>query len=484
MTEENSTRELQVRNPRTGMIDYQFLAPSSSSLKKCINTLRANQLIWAKKSIEERISVFKRWQAALMNERENIISALAIDTGRQLLAEQEFGGLLGSIDRWCSIAPGLLENYQHQAIAMPDVEIYGDTTPYPVLGAISPWNFPLLLSFIDVTPALLAGCAAIIKPSEVTPRFAEPVAKSIAAVPELAAVLSIEPGDGLTGQEIIKQIDVVAFTGSVATGKKVAVAAAESFIPAFLELGGKDPVIILKGTDLDRATTAILRASIAATGQACQSLERIYVAQSDYETFSDMLTKKAQDVQLSKEGASCGNVGPLIFAKQAGIIASHLDDAREKGATVRCGGQVEDDNGAYWIAPTVLTDVDHSMKVMTEETFGPVMPIMAFDSPEQAIELANDSIYGLSASVFGPDDESALDVARQINAGGISVNDAGMTTMLFETEKSAFGFSGMGPSRVGASGLTRFLRQKSLYVNRSAQVMPVSALNEKSAEEQ
>jgi len=197
-----------------------------------------------------------------------------------------------------------------------------------------------------------------------------------------------------------------------------------------------------------------------------------------------MLTKKAQDVQLSKEGASCGNVGPLIFAKQAGIIASHLDDAREKGATVRCGGQVEDDNGAYWIAPTVLTDVDHSMKVMTEETFGPVMPIMAFDSPEQAIELANDSIYGLSASVFGPDDESALDVARQINAGGISVNDAGMTTMLFETEKSAFGFSGMGPSRVGASGLTRFLRQKSLYVNRSAQVMPVSALNEKSAEEQ
>jgi len=125
-----------------------------------------------------------------------------------------------------------------------------------------------------------------------------------------------------------------------------------------------------------------------------------------------------------------------------------------------------------------LTNVDHSMQVMTEETFGPVMPVMAFDDPEQAVALANDSIYGLSAAVFGSDDASALAIARQINAGGVSVNDAGMTTILFETEKSAFGFSGIGPSRVGPSGLIRFLRQKSLYVNRGENVMPVSVLNE------
>lgn len=484
MTEENSSRELEVRNPRSGKIDYRFSAPSKDQLSECIDSLRSNQPSWRALSVDERISVLKKWQTALVDHREEIVAALALDTGRKLLAEQEFGGLLGAIDRWCSVAPGLLEGYRQQAQAMPDVEIYGESEPYPVLGAISPWNFPLLLSFIDVTPALLAGCAAVIKPSEVTPRFAEPVAKSIAAVPELAAVLSMQPGDGLTGQEIIKQVDVVAFTGSVATGKKVAIAAAESFIPAFLELGGKDPAIILEGTDLERATTAILRASIAATGQACQSLERIYVARSEYQAFSDMLTKKACAVELSKgtndsNGTLSGNVGPLIFARQAEIIAAHLQDATEKGATVRCGGQVEDDEGTYWVTPTVLTDVDHSMQVMTEETFGPVMPVMAFDTLEEAIDLANDTIYGLSATVFGPDDESALEVARQINAGGISVNDAGMTTMLFETEKSAFGFSGMGPSRVGSSGLTRFLRQKSLYVNRAKDVMPVAVLNEK-----
>lgn len=477
MTAENNA-EIQVRNPRTGVIDYQFAAPNIDELKDITKSLRENQPAWADIGIEERINIFRKWQSALVDEKANIVAALALDTGRQLLAEQEFYGLLGSIDRWCTTAPDLLKNYCQPAAAMPNVDIHGDFSPYPLLGAISPWNFPLLLSFIDTTPALLAGCAAIIKPSEVTPRFAVPVAKSIAAVPELAAVLAIAPGDGMTGQEIIKQVDVVAFTGSVATGKKVAVASAESFIPAFLELGGKDPAIVLEGSDIDRATTSILRASVAATGQACQSLERIYVARSEYEAFSNMLADKAGQVELSKGESPTGSVGPLIFAKQAEIITDHLKDAQNKGAQVRSGGTVENDNGAYWIAPTVLTNVDHSMKVMTEETFGPVMPVMAFDSIKEAIELANDSIYGLSGAVFGPNEDSALDVARRINAGGISVNDSGMTSMLFETEKSAFGFSGMGPSRVGASGLIRFLRQKSLYVNHGSHVMPVSALNE------
>ena len=475
--------EIQVRNPRSGDVDYSFTAPGREALSSSIQSLRSNQQSWQALGINARVEVLKRWQTALIHEKDAIVSALALDTGRQLLAEQEFAGLLGSISRWCEQAPTLLTDYCQPATAMPNVDIHGISSPYPVLGAISPWNFPLLLSFIDVTPALLAGCAAIIKPSEVTPRFAEPVAQSIAAVPELAAVLSIAPGDGSTGQEMIKQVDVVAFTGSVATGRKVAVAAAESFIPAFLELGGKDPVIVLDGSDIDRATTSILRASIAATGQACQSLERIYVCASQYGEFSAMLAKKASQVELSKGDSPQqikpnGNVGPLIFARQAEIIADHLQDAKDKGARILTGGTVEDDQGAFWVKPTVLTDVDHSMKIMTEETFGPLMPIMSFETTEEAIKLANDSIYGLSAAVFGPDEETALTAARQINAGGISVNDSGMTTMLFETEKSAFGFSGMGPSRIGRSGLTRFLRQKSLYVNHNDTVIPISIFNE------
>ena len=477
MNEDALERQIKARNPRTGQLDYQFKAASKHAIKATIDSLRENQPKWRDAGIKYRIEVIKRWQASMRLERVNIVSALQNDTGRLMLADQEFEGLQKSIDSWCSQAPTLLESYKQAAVAMPNVEIHGETSPYQILGAISPWNFPLLLSFIDVIPALLAGCSAVIKPSEVTPRFAVPVARSIAAVEELDAVLTIMPGDGLTGQALIDSVDVVAFTGSVTTGKKVAIAAAQKFIPAYLELGGKDPAIVLEGADLDRATTAILRASIVATGQACQSLERLYVAQADHDEFIQLLTEKAMAATLTKDDPNKGIVGPLIFSLQAAVIQQHLDDALQKGAIIYCGGKIEDHRGAKWIAPTVLGNVDHSMLIMTEETFGPIMPVMAFCSPEQAVALANDTSYGLSAAVFGNDEESALSVAKQINAGGISINDAGLTSMVFETEKSAFGYSGMGPSRVGGSGLTRFLRQQSLYVNRG-DVLPITVYSE------
>jgi|TARA_B110000971_G_C19986280_1_gene489728 acyl-CoA reductase-like NAD-dependent aldehyde dehydrogenase len=477
MNEDALERQIKARNPRTGQLDYQFKAASKHAIKATIDSLRENQPKWRDAGIKYRIEVIKRWQASMRLERANIVSALQNDTGRLMLADQEFEGLQKSIDSWCSQAPTLLEPYKQAAVAMPNVEIHGETSPYQILGAISPWNFPLLLSFIDVIPALLAGCSAVIKPSEVTPRFAVPVARSIAAVEELDAVLTIMPGDGLTGQALIDSVDVVAFTGSVTTGKKVAIAAAQKFIPAYLELGGKDPAIVLEGADLDRATTAILRASIVATGQACQSLERLYVAQADHDEFIQLLTEKAMAATLTKDDPNKGIVGPLIFSLQAAVIQQHLDDALQKGAIIYCGGKIEDHRGAKWIAPTVLGNVDHSMLIMTEETFGPIMPVMAFCRPEQAVALANDTSYGLSAAVFGKDEESALSVAKQINAGGISINDAGLTSMVFETEKSAFGYSGMGPSRVGGSGLTRFLRQQSLYVNRG-DVLPITVYSE------
>lgn len=477
MNEDALERQIKARNPRTGQLDYQFKAASKHAIKATIDSLRENQPKWRDAGIKYRIEVIKRWQASMRLERANIVSALQNDTGRLMLADQEFEGLQKSIDSWCSQAPTLLEPYKQAAVAMPNVEIHGETSPYQILGAISPWNFPLLLSFIDVIPALLAGCSAVIKPSEVTPRFAVPVARSIAAVEELDAVLTIMPGDGLTGQALIDSVDVVAFTGSVTTGKKVAIAAAQKFIPAYLELGGKDPAIVLEGADLDRATTAILRASIVATGQACQSLERLYVAQADHDEFIQLLTEKAMAAILTKDDPNKGIVGPLIFSLQAAVIQQHLDDALQKGAIIYCGGKIEDHRGAKWIAPTVLGNVDHSMLIMTEETFGPIMPVMAFCRPEQAVALANDTSYGLSAAVFGKDEESALSVAKQINAGGISINDAGLTSMVFETEKSAFGYSGMGPSRVGGSGLTRFLRQQSLYVNRG-DVLPITVYSE------
>ncbi len=470
-------RLIPVRNPRNGEDDFSIEATSGEEIVTLATELRSEQPAWRNLELAERIAVLQSFKDALERNRDAIVAALSVDTGRHAIASQELDGLMRSIDRWCQDAPALIQHHERPSKAIPHIAIQQRNEPFELVGVISPWNFPLLLSFIDATPALLAGCTVIIKPSEVTPRFAEPVRSAIAEVPALHKILRFIDGDGVTGSALIEHVDAVAFTGSVATGKKVAAAAAEHFIPAFLELGGKDPVVILPGSDLERAATAILRASVAATGQACQSLERIYVHESQHDEFVALLTEKAKATPISYPDPRQGIVGPLIFARQAEIIASHLEDAAAKGATTHAGGTVEELGGGHWIAPTVLSDVTHDMRIMREETFGPVMPVMSFESEEEAIRLANDSDYGLSAAVFGATEDDALRVAEQINAGGISVNDAGLTTMIFEEEKSAFRCSGMGPSRVGASGLTRFFRLKALFVNRGG-VVPIDVMAE------
>ena len=470
--------KLPVRNPRTGLIDYEIAVTPAERIAGIASELRQAQPRWQERGLAGRTAVLQKFSAALEAHRRPIVEALSADTGRRALARQELEGLRRSIDRWCSDAPSIVIEGERNSAAMPHIAIQQRHEPYPLVGAISPWNFPLLLSFIDVTPALLAGCAAILKPSEVTPRFADPVAKALESVPELAGVLAFVTGDGRTGAALIEHVDAVAFTGSVATGKKVAAAAAAAFIPAFLELGGKDPAIVLPGSDLDRASTAILRASVAATGQACQSLERIYVHRAQHDEFVDLLTAKAADTPLSYPDPASGVIGPLIFARQAEVIRSHLDDATALGAKIETGGEIKQLGGGLWIEPTVLTGATHDMRVMREETFGPIMPVMAFDDDDEAVRLANDSEFGLSAAVFGATEYEALRVAERIAAGGISVNDAGLTTMIFEEQKSAFNRSGMGPSRMGPSGLLRFYRQKALFVNRG-DVLPITIMAER-----
>ena len=469
---------LPVRNPRTGRIDYEIAVTSGEHIEQVASRLRGAQPEWQERGLSGRIAVLQEFSAALEAHRESIVAALSTDTGRRAIAHQELEGLRRSIDRWCNDAPNIVVEAERSSAAMPHIAIQQRHEPYSVVGAISPWNFPLLLSFIDVTPALLAGCTAIIKPSEVTPRFAQPVTDAIESVPDLANVLEFVTGDGRTGAALIEHVDAVAFTGSVATGRKVAAAAAQAFIPSFLELGGKDPVIVLPGSDLERASTAILRASVAATGQACQSLERVYVHRTEHDAFVELLAAKAAATPLSHPDPASGIVGPLIFAKQADVIRRHLDDAKTRGAKIETGGEVQELDGGLWIEPTVLTDVNHDMLVMREETFGPIMPVMAFTDEAEALALANDSEFGLSAAVFGASETAALAVAEKIDAGGISVNDAGLTTMIFEEQKSAFNRSGMGPSRMGPSGMLRFFRHKALFINRG-DVLPIDIMAER-----
>ncbi|MCM2311825.1 MAG: aldehyde dehydrogenase family protein [Steroidobacteraceae bacterium] len=454
---------IRVRNPRTGQFDYEFAVPETESLAQRAGELRAAQRAWSARPVESRIEVLQRWKAELLARRVAIVDALTTDTGRHLLAQAEFSGTVAAIERWCAHAPALVHGAEDRSQAQPSITYRTQLVPYALVGVISPWNFPLTLSLIDAIPALLAGCAVLIKPSEVTPRFVAPLREATRAVPELAAVLDLIPGDGRTGAALVGLVDVVCFTGSVKTGRLVGRSAAEHFIPAFLELGGKDPVIVTESADLELATDVVLRASVLATGQACQSLERVYVQDTVYDEFVSRLVAKASAVPINYPDLHQGVVGPLIFQSQADVIATQVDDAVKRGARVLCGGVVEiHGGGGRWVRPTVVVDVDHTMLLMTEETFGPVMPVMKFHTVDEAVELANFGVYGLSAAVIAGTLEEAEAIAVRIDAGAVSLNDGSLTGVMHEAEKNSFKCSGLGGSRMGAAGLTRFFRKKAL----------------------
>jgi len=471
-----SIRRLSARNPRTGAHDFEFIAASPADVHALAERLRAGQARWSARTVDERCAQLLRLAITLEAGRPALAAALENDTGRRRIAGMEVDGVVASIRSWVAQAPGLAPSAWTEGRANPAIRHAPQFVPYALVGVISPWNFPLTLSMIDAVPALLAGCSVLIKPSEVTSRFIAPAMAAIEAA-GLADVLAFVTGDGQTGSALIADVDAVCFTGSVATGRKVAAAAAERMIPAFLELGGKDPMIVLASADLEHATDAALRGSVLSTGQACQSIERIYVQRSLYDAFLERLVQKAQGVRLNWPDITSGEIGPIIFDAQAGILERHIADAVAKGAVIHSGGAIEDHGGGLWLRPTVMSGVDHAMAVMTEETFGPILPVMAFDTEEEAILLANDTVYGLSASVFAGTLEEAETLARQIDAGAVSLNDAALTSLFHEAEKHSFKLSGLGGSRMGPAGFQRFLRRKALIAN-TGRPAPLAAFSE------
>ena len=459
-------RTIPARNPRSGVVDYSFKAISEDGVKRELAGMREHQPAWNALGIEGRSAILRRWATAVEERSEALLEALATDTGRSAMSRGEVLGVRRRIESWCEQAPGLMEVREQVSRVNSDVVFTNQYVPFSAVGVISPWNFPLTLSLIDALPALFAGCSIALKPSEVTPRFIEPLQDSIDAVPDLARVFRILPGDGETGAALVRNVDLICFTGSVATGRKVAAVAGERFIPAFLELGGKDPAMVVEGADLQRATDAILRQSVINSGQVCLSLERVYVQEGIFEEFLDRLVAKAEQVRLSYPDIHEGHIGPLIREGQAAVIEDHLADALAGGAKVHCGGKVENLGGGDWCEATVLSDVNHRMKIMTEETFGPIIPVMKFSDAEEGIKLSNDSDYGLSAAVFAKTDEEAMSIARRINCGGMSINDAGLQSVTTECEKHGFNYSGLGASRMGPAGLLRFFRKKALMTQK------------------
>ncbi|MGB3712512.1 MAG: aldehyde dehydrogenase family protein [Erythrobacter sp.] len=469
---------VKARNPRTGEEDYAFEPSTGAQVGRDAEYLRAMQGEWEARGPACRASVLRDFADAVEEASNDIVAALGIDTGRGTIAKIEVQGLVANLRRWATRGPELFDRLDRgpTASSVPAIEIESAYSPYPLLGVIAPWNFPVILSHIDAVPALMAGSAALVKPSEVTPRFVGPMRDVLAQVPELP--MRYVMGGPDVGEALIENVDYVCFTGSTDTGRKVAGAAARRLIPANLELGGKDPMIVAASADPRWAAKIALRASIVATGQACQSIERVYVARSIAEPFIDALVAEAERVALTHPDPASGHLGPFIFAPQAAKVQAQIDDARSLGAKVLTGGQVERLDGGTYLKPTVLVDVTPQMAVMREETFGPVVPVTIFDDIEEALSLTNDTRYGLSAAVLAGSNEEAAAIGARLEAGAISLQDGALTSMVGDAANTSRGASGLGPSRMGDSGMLRFLRRQAL-IRQTGEPMPIDAYAER-----
>ena len=455
---------LPVRNPRTGEIDLHITPASADEVAATAARLKAAQPAWGAAPVEHRIAVMQRWAEVIRAHRQDIVDADAADTGYGQISQIAPDMMLGAIFGGSRGAAAAFEAARRQGVSpnMPHVKFDSVLKPFPLVGVISPWNAPTMLSMLHVIPPLFAGCAVLLKPSEVTPRFTRPLMETVREVPELAAVFDVVLGDGETGQAVVDNVDLISFTGSVGNGRKVAEACARRMIPVELELGGKDPIVITASADLDKAATAVVRGACTSTGQVCFSIERVYVHESVHDAFVERLVNKAGEVQLNYPDPMQGQLSPFIFARQAEIVADHLQDAMAKGARVLTGGEVLNLGGGLYMKPTVVTGVTHEMKLMRDETFGPVMPVMAYSTADEAVALANDTYFGLSAAVMAGTEDEARAIGSRINAGNVSLQDCFLTFAAGAVESDSFGASGLGGKR---PGIQRYLKRQGLLTN-------------------
>ena len=461
-----------VENPATGEPITTVPVLGAGELREMAALAREAQPQWAAIGFDGRGRVMRRAQKWMLDNAERVIESVVAESGKTHEDAQlaDLGITVAALGFWAKEAGKYLADERVPSWNNPIVagkKLIIRYAPVGIVGVIGPWNYPIANSFGDCIPALMAGNSVILKPSEVTPLSSLLMAEMMRECGLPEHVFQVATGDGSTGAALIAQVDCVMFTGSSRTGKAVMKAAAESLVPCYLELGGKDPMIVCADANIDRAANAASFYSMNNAGQVCISVERCCVEEPVYDEF---VAKVTDNVRALRQGAPAGvgtvDVGAVIFPPQLDIVDEHVRDAVAKGARVLTGGHGHSGHGRYF-EPTVLVDVDHSMKCMTEETFGPTLPIMKIANAEEGVRLANDSVYGLQASVWTKDTDRGEALARRIEAGVVCVNDAQINYTAMNLPMGGWKTSGLG-TRHGAGGIRKYTKIQSLLVTRAA----------------
>lgn len=457
---------ISVVNPATLEKVADVPVTDGAGVRAALRRGQAAQETWACLSFKERAKALKRFRDVIIDSKDRVADVIASETGRPRgdVYPSELLQLCDAIGYWARSAAKFLADEKVRPHLLKNKRVYLSYHPIGVVGIIGPWNFPFLLTIGEAIPALMAGNAVIIKPSEVTPCSAMIGAELARAAGLPHGLVQVVPGYGETGACLVDCADMICFTGSVETGRKVAERAARRLIPVTLELGGKDPMVVLRDANLERAAAGCVWGGLFNAGQVCMSVERVYVEEPVYDAFVERVTEKVQQLRQGLPEESV-EVGAMTFPPQLEKVEQHVAEAVQKGAKVLAGGRRNPNLRGLFYEPTVLADVTHDMAIMTDETFGPVIPIMKVRDAEDALRLANDSRYGLTASVWTRDGDTARLLARRLQAGSVCINDCMVNFAVMEAPMGGVKDSGLG-ARHGTQGIRKFCLQQTVVVNR------------------
>ena len=462
---------IEVHNPATGEVLASVPAITPGDVAELAKRARAAQSGWEALGFEGRGRVLRRAQRWVTDNSDRISRTISEESGKAYEDAQvaEVSYAASAFGFWAKHAPQYLadERVRSSSPFLLGRKLVVRYAPVGVVGVIGPWNYPLTNSFGDCIPALAAGNSVILKPASLTPLTSLLMLEMLHECGMPEDVFQVAIGGGDVGSELIDHVGFLMFTGSTEVGKKVMERAARTLTPVGLELGGKDPMIVLADADLERAANGAVYYSMQNGGQTCISVERVYVEEPVYDEFVRRVEEKMRALRQGAPGDPGSiDVGAVTSPAQVGVIDEHVKDAVAKGARVLTGGRRGDGPGDFY-EPTLLVDVDHSMEAMREETFGPTLPVMKVRDAEEALRLANDSPYGLQASVWTKDAAKGERLARRLESGVATVNDAQINYFALELPMGGWKASGLG-SRHGAGGIRKYTKQQTILVTRIA----------------